>query len=101
MPHLMRCVILLAVLVMTDVVEAGNVHRRRVFHDDAGNAIPSEFGVWRIVWIADDPEDQLVGVVGSPTNPLLWRLPPRQTFFDSSQLGASDRPRARSVRVLR
>jgi hypothetical protein len=78
-------------LLLTTGVCAGSLKVSQIFFDDAGNALPSDRVVLRVYWQGPSADDQLVGVVGSPSNPMnieIWG----GTFFDSDHFLANDRP---------
>jgi hypothetical protein len=78
-------------LVATATAQANSVVAEQIFQDDAGNVLPSTHVVLRVYWQADAPEDQLLGVSGSPTNNLNINVT-GGTFFDSTNIIAGDRP---------
>jgi uncharacterized protein (TIGR03382 family) len=63
----------------------------QIFFDDAGNALPSNMVTVRVYWQGPSDNDQLVGVVGSPSNPMHFEVS-GGTFFDSDHFLAGDRP---------
>jgi uncharacterized protein (TIGR03382 family) len=76
---------------MSAGVIAGELTLQCIMFDDAGNALPQGQTTFRVYWNAPSPDDQLVGVVGSPSNPMNVEVS-GGTFFDSDNFLATSRP---------
>ena len=63
----------------------------RVFFDDLGHPLSDTHVVIRVYWIGPHEADQLVGVVGSPTNELNVTVS-GGTFFDPAPNSPGSRP---------